>query len=372
MNPRFRLPLIALALLLPMPVVAQQAAQDFSLPAAPAPTASPRVQGPVDEESGVVPVRPQVIRTATPAPTPVATATPTPNPTPAATGAQPPRTTTASPATQPTPRRQPVEQIQRPAPIVESPLPAREFPSAGQEADDQPVATPLPSPTPAQPIPPAAVTGGAEESFDWTLLALIAGALALMAGGFAFWRRRHANVAPPEIERPVVSATPARKVVPATEALTIRCEAEKLTRSAVYATLKYRLTLVNRTDAALNDVAIGVDLVSAHAGAPMEEQVATTATTLETRHTLTRIAPRQNVSVEGQVQLPLAGAQVIFQGRHPLLVPLMRVRVDGAGEGALVKTFVVGQGMPDGGRVQPFPLDEAPRSYAPIAHRELA
>ena len=161
-------------------------------------------------------------------------------------------------------------------------------------------------------------------------------------------------------------------VPPAADALTIRCETEKLTRSAVFATLKYRLTLVNRTDSALNDVAIGLDLVSAHSGAPMEEQVATSATALETRHNLPRIAPRQNVTVEGQVQLPLAGAQVIFQGRHPLLVPLMRVRVDGAGERALVKTFVVGQGVPNGGRVQPFRLDEAPRSYSPIAHRELA
>ena len=41
-------------------------------------------------------------------------------------------------------------------------------------------------------------------------------------------------------------------------------------------------------------------------------------------------------------------------------------------KGALVKTFVVGQGQPDGGRVQPFRLDEPPRSYAPIAQRELA
>ncbi len=146
----------------------------------------------------------------------------------------------------------------------------------------------------------------------------------------------------------------------------------KLTRSAVYATLKYRLTLVNRTDGPLADVRIGIDLSSAHAGAPMEEQVATDTTRLETRHVLPRISPRQNVSVDGEVKLPLAAAQIIRQGRLPLLVPLMRVRVDGAGEDALVKTFVVGQGGAQGGRVQPFRLDEAPQSYQPIAQRELA
>ncbi len=82
--------------------------------------------------------------------------------------------------------------------------------------------------------------------------------------------------------------------------------------------------------------------------------------------------PGQSTALEGQVQLPLAQAQVVMQGRHPLLVPLLRVRVDGPGESALIKTFVVGQGLPDGGRVQPFRLDEPPRSYAPIAQRELA
>jgi hypothetical protein len=208
--------------------------------------------------------------------------------------------------------------------------------------------------------------------FDWRWLAGAAGALAALVTGLLFWRRRRSNIPPPLIERPVVGAAPVRLTMPAAEALTVNCEVEKLIRSAVFATLKYRLTLINRTDAPLNDVAIGLDLVSAHAEASMEEQVATSGTPLETRHTLARIAPHQTVAVEGQVQLPLSGAQIIHQGRHPLLVPLLRIRIDGAGEGALVKTYVVGQGLPGGGRVQPFRLDEPPRSYAPLAHRELA
>ena len=93
---------------------------------------------------------------------------------------------------------------------------------------------------------------------------------------------------------------------------------------------------------------------------------------LDQRHLVARISPRQSVTLEGQVQLALAGAHVIRQGRYPLLVPLLRVRIDGPGEGAVLKTFVVGQGTPGGGRVQPFRLDEGPRSYTPIAQRELA
>lgn len=376
MYQRFRLPLIALALSLPMPALAQQA-QDFSLPAAPTPTASPRVQGPVDEESGVVPVRPRVIRTATP--TPTATATPTSAPAPVAT--QQPRPAVTNPASLPaaTQRIQPPIQAERPSPSVQPtpfeqpPVPPRDFPQTRPESEASPIAVPQPSAGNVQATVPAEIAADKDDASDWTLWALLGGAAVLLAGAFAFWRRKQAHAPAPEIERPVVATQPTRTPVPpAADVLTIRCETEKLTRSAVFATLKYRLTLVNRTDSALNDVVIGVDLVSAHSGAPMEEQVATSATALEARHNLPRIAPRQNLSVEGQVQLPLAGAQVIFQGRHPLLVPLMRVRVDGAGEGALVKTFVVGQGVPDGGRVQPFRLDEAPRSYSPIAHRELA
>ena len=368
MTTRFRLPLIALALSLPVPLVAQQA-QDFSLPPAPTPTASPRAQGPVDEEGSVVPIRPRVIQTGTPAPASTPTVTPTAVPT------RQPAPATASPTV--TPRRQTVVPSERsgataqPARVATPLQPQSDVPPAQPQEGVGSIAAPPTAPQTGQANEPEENAIG-DDSMDWTWLALLGGVLALIAGAFVFWRRKQVNAAPPEIERPVVAAVPSRAALSLADALAIRCEAEKLTRSAVYATLKYRLTLVNRTDFALSDVTIGVDLVSAHAQSPMEDQVATLATTLETRHTLPRIAPNQNLTVEGQVQLPLAGAQVIFQGQHPLLVPLMRVRVDGAGEGALVKTFVVGQGLPDGGRVQPFRLDEAPRSYAPIAHRELA
>jgi len=199
----------------------------------------------------------------------------------------------------------------------------------------------------------------------------IAALLALLGAGFVIWNRRREAVVP-EIERPLVAAAVPVDVVPLADALSVRIENEKLIRSAAFATLKYRLTLINRTNASLADVVIGIDLVSAHSGAPMEQQIATNGTVLEKRHEVPRISPRQSVTLTGQVQLPLAQAHVIRQGRHPLLVPLMRVRIDGPGEGALLKTFVVGQGMPDGGRVQPFRLDEGPRSYEPIAQRELA
>ncbi|MFA6219389.1 MAG: hypothetical protein WC692_06385 [Erythrobacter sp.] len=361
MTLRIPLPLLALVLALPAPLLAQ-AAQDFSLPPNPAPSSTPRVQGPVDEESGPVPARPRAIRTATPTPAPAST--PTPSVTiPIDERVFAPASRQPAPATRPQARPAARDAADTPAGpertgITPAPLPAVQAPVANPAA--VPAAAPI--------RPRVADESGPALPFDWRWLAGIGGALVVAIGGLLYWRRRRASAPPPAIERPVVGSAQ----VPAAEALTIRCEVEKLTRSAVFATLKYRFTLINRTDAPLGDVAIGLDLVSAHAGAPMEEQVATPGTPLDTRHRLARIAPHQTVAVEGQVQLPLAGAQVILQGRHPLLVPLLRLRVDGAGEGALVKTFVVGQGLPGGGRVQPFRLDEAPRSYASLAHRELA
>lgn len=211
------------------------------------------------------------------------------------------------------------------------------------------------------------------EDLPWLPLAAVAGLLALLGAGFVAWQRRRAAVVP-EIERPVVASAAAAAVpsLPLPDALTVSIEHEKLIRSAAFATLKYRMTLANRTGAPLTQLAVGLDLVSAHAALPVEQQLATAATALERRHEVTRIGPHQSVTLEGQVQLPLAQAHVIRQGRHPLLVPLLRVRIDGSGEEVLVKTFVVGQGVPGGPRVQPFNLDEGPRSYAPIAQRELA
>ena len=216
---------------------------------------------------------------------------------------------------------------------------------------------------------------GSDESADapvrWPWLAGAAALLALSGAGLLLWRRRR-SVVVPEIERPVVAGAGPAQALPLAEAVQIRLENEKLIRSAAYATLKYSVTLINRTDAALTELAIGLDLVSAHAEAPMEDQVATLQSVLEQRHDVARLSPRQSMTLTGQVQMPLATAHVIRQGRLPLLVPLLRLRIDRAESDAVVKTYVVGQGTPEGGRLQPFRLDEGPRSYAPIAQREIA
>ncbi len=362
----FRTLLIAVAVVLPAAAHAQST-NEFSLEPAPTPTATPQAQGPADTRSGVQ-IGPRVVNTPTPAPSP------TPRPTPEA----PPVDAAATrevPTALPVPRNTPLPTITPRAVETRdvSPLPDR--PDAAPAAREGAAATPLarPSATPStapEPLPEAEDTH-AEERLPWRLIAAAAALLALLGAGFLFHKRRNGTVVH-DIERPVVARAKPTAAVPLADAVQLQVESEKLIRSAAFATLRYRLTLRNRTDAQLTDIAVGIDLVSAHANAAMEEQVAIESTALEKRHEIARIAPRQFVTLDGQVQLPLAQAHVIRQGRLPLLVPLMRVRVDGSGEGALLKTFVVGLGSPGGGRLQPIRLDEGPRTYGQISQRELA
>ena len=378
MKNRFHLPFVALVLAAPASLAAQSV-RDFQLPPQPTPTATPRAQGPVDTESGVT-IAPRVIATPTP--------TPTPTPAPAATSgpagatAQPrtregtvgtttPAPRTQGPAAQPrvTPRPQPSAlptQAERlpldpgeTPPIVPVPPPVED--SAGSEREAAPVVSATATPA------PAAGEAGDETANGWLLPALGGGLLALLGLGYLVSQRRR-TVTPPEIERPVVGGATG---LAAPRDIQLRAEAIKLTRSVMNATLHYRLTLINRSPSALSQVALGADIVSAHGGLPVEQQVATPAQALEQRHVFERIAPGQSVRYEGQITIPLSQARVIRQGKAALFVPLLRVRLDGASEEPVVQTFVIGLGATDGGRVMPFRIDEGPRSYAPIAARAL-
>ena len=363
---RLRLPLVALVLGSPAGLAAQSV-QDFQLPPNPTPTPSPNVQGPVDSE-GVVPVRPRVIATPTPTPTPVprpasgATAQPVPTPTPSATAtprSQAPQQVTPRVSTQPrslptTQERLPLEPGET-APIVPAPLPTGETTSAPTPRAD--ASEPVPAPT-------AQETAGGS---DWLWPAVGGGLLALLGFGY-FVSQRRRNAPTPEIERPIVARASGRA---APHEIQISAEAVKLTRSVMNATLHYRVSLINRSSGALRDVDLGADIVSAHGGLPVEQQVASVSQTLEKRHTFERIAPGQTVRFEGQITLPLSQARVIRQGNAALFIPLLRVRLDGASADPLVKTFVIGLGVPNGGRVMPFRIDEGPRSYEPIAARAL-
>ena len=357
----FRLPLIALALTAP----AALAAQGFQLPPNPTPTPSPRAQGPVDTESGNIPVVPRVIGTPTPSPTGApATVQPIPEPAPELA----PAARNGAPAAVATPQPRVLPRTQ-PGSL---PTAAERLPLDPGETTPL-VPAPLPSTLPtSQPdtsspsVPDEETAVEANGAIDWLWPALGGGLLALLGIGY-FVSQRRRNAPPPEIERPVVVG--GGRVEPSD--IQIKAEAIKLTRSVMNATLHYRVSLMNKSTRALSDIAIGADIVSAHGRVPVEQQVASAAQPLEKRHSFERIAPGQSVRYEGQITIPLSQVRAIRQQNAALFVPLLRLRVDGACEEPLVKTFVVGLGVPNGGRVMPFRIDEGPRSYEPIAARAL-
>ena len=367
MYTRFRIPLTALVLAAPVALSAQSA-QDFQLPPNPTPTATPRVQGPVDTEGSSIPARPRVIATPTPSPTPTptqnATVQPLPTPTPTPIEARPAApSTTQRPAALPTAQPLP----EPPREVVQTPLPQT------APAPDEGTPSPVPTATGDDASRPIVEDGAGEaastaDDTDWLWPAVGGGLLVLLALGYALSRRRRVAAAP-LIERPVVTAGEGEAAGPAD--LRLSAEAVKLTRSVMNATLQYRVTLLNRSGVAISGATLGADVVSAHGGLPVAEQVASPTQMLEKRHVFDRIAPGQSVRYEGQLTIPLSQARIIHQGSAALFIPLLRVRVDGIGDDPLVKTFVIGQGVPDGGRVSPFRIDEGPRSYQPIAARAL-
>ena len=152
----------------------------------------------------------------------------------------------------------------------------------------------------------------------------------------------------------------------------IKAEAIKLSRSMMNATLHYRLSVTNRSNVALNAVAIGGDLVSAHNRKPVDQQIADPARVLAARHEIQRLSPGQTVNLDGTLQLPLSQVHPIRQGNSPLFVPLMRWRASSEAIEPVARTYVVGsQPQFAGGRLQPFRLDEQPQTYSQIGQRAI-
>ncbi|MBX7513329.1 hypothetical protein K3179_02080 [Qipengyuania sp. GH38] len=375
MNIRSTTLLAALVLALPVSAAAQRA-QDFQLPPSnPTSTPSPQVQGPVDDAAPVT-TRPRVIETArsTPTPTPTQQATPAPQEAPT-----PRPTISPGPVIETAPRQGPTQApavgSARPAPPqIEAPVDTLPETQAGEPTStiDPPGSISLPAAEPVAPDADADVTVAEETGgLPWAIiLAALAGLLALGFALFA-WQRKRASAPPPRIERPVVAPKQAPAAAQVAKPAEIKVEAIKLTLSFAYATLDYRVSVLNRSTSAMSGVSVSADLVSAHGDLPVEQQVASAGQDLPQQHVFERIAPGQSVRYEGKVQLPVANARVLHQGSMVLLVPLLRLKVADARGEPQVRTFVIGQGEANAGRVAPFRLDEGLRSWSPVAARAL-
>lgn len=218
-----------------------------------------------------------------------------------------------------------------------------------------------------------------QDASSWLWLAgevpLLLVTLVLAAWGIRRWIRRPVGpVAVPQIERPRVGPAPQPASAPAAPAEPLQVELEplRLSLTLMNATLAYRLALANHGTAPLTGLAIGADMISAHASMSREEQLAgpRIGNGAATQR-IEQLAPGETRVVEGEFRLPFPQIVPIRQGDAALLLPLARFRVEAEGAQPLVRTFVVGQ-PGQGSGLQPFRLDLGPRVYPRLAQHAFA
>ncbi len=361
-----RLLFLNAATALAVSATAQQSPQDFTLPE-PTPTSTPQPQGPVDD-TGVIPVGPRVIPTATPTPAPTETAPSQVAPAPVNT--PPPRPVSTPPVPQATPASVPATRRPEPAPIetVPAPLPAAPVETPGisePQAETTGSTAELPTLPDAQDsanTASAAPSVSAESNAgDFPWLYILGGLLALFAGvgGYLFWKRRAEDAPPPKIKRPVVDAAldqvGASAFPPRFE---ISFELEGINRSLMAVMVSGRVVVKNRGERAIRDIALLAELTSAH------HPSAKTAGQLEEIATIERIGPHQSHREKVNFRLPLDEIAGLRRDGVPFFVPLLRLEavVDGADPQRL--DFVLGSVTPETGpKLQPLRLDGPPGAY---------
>ncbi len=373
----------------------------FDLQPEPTPTPTRDVTGPIDREA------PQPgPATPTPASTPRPTR-PAASPVPAA--PRPALGPTVAPTVRPTPASAP-RQTPRPTPrqtiapaatpnVAQTVAPRAEATPAPDIAEPAQDVAPLPSTSPtttaidnenaATAPQPSATT---EPAWPWWLVGGLAlGGLALVALLLLRRKRKAPPPAQPETlaDTPVQPSPPAPSAKPTaapaaanavTQPLRIDAEAVSLGRSFANATLTYAVTVSNLGTRALANLRIAADMTTAHSGAALDDQLATLRTALPNLATEPALAVGAPMRADGVFRLPLNEVRLIRQGKAPLFVPLMRVRVEADGMEPVVRTFVIGRkpamdvssslSTPTG-RLEPFRLDETAQTYRDIAVRPL-
>lgn len=339
------------------PLAAQDAPGSFTLPE-PTPTPSPAPAGPADERSGVaIPPRVQ------PEAAPTVTATPVIQPLPQSTPS-PTRPQTRAPAPAPT--------------SAPSPAPESTPGTAAADLSEPPPALPPeipPQTTTAAPPPPATTALPAETSaLDasvlpdwWPYAAGGLGALALLGGIALAWRRRKPAML--RLAAPLAAGGSRAADEDALPRLDLTLEITGATRSVMMFTLGYRLTVANRTERAVNDLGVAVQLASAQRGAD-NAPAPGAAQRLER---IARVGPHQARSITGEVQLPLSAISLLRQGNAPLFIPLLHVTLEGEGQSAMSRSFVIGPPSASGaGRVHPILLDAPPGGIAGLIAQPIS
>lgn len=357
----------AAALALIAPLAAHAAAQDqpsgtFSLP----PTS------PTDDRADIaIPPRTEPDAAPTMTSTPVIQPLPSPSASEQPTLPAPRRPAAADPAAlQPAPGL--------PAPVLNAAAPDLPPLSPPGKLDDG-VADAPPAdglapeaPITASVLPDKAQPGPAANLPDWWPLAAGGlGAAVLLGTAIVAWRRRKPKVM--RLAAPIAGApAQAAAIPPERPRIDIAFEVTSATRSVMNFTLGWRITVVNRADTAISDLALAVQIAcaraSAAAGGAGHAPLPASAQHLAA---IDRLGPSQSRSLAGEVQLPLSAIAPLRQGTTPLLIPLVNMTVESEGQRALAKSFVVGTPSA-GGRVHPIPLDLPPGAIPGLVAQAIA
>ncbi|MFM7349150.1 MAG: hypothetical protein ACKO01_06630, partial [Erythrobacter sp.] len=344
-RPPVRPALLALALALPLaaPLSAQESPGSFNLPPA-SPTPSPAPAGPADERAGVA-IPPRDVPTSTP--TSVPGAAPAPAPTFTAQPVPTARVPGPAPTIAPRPGGVPNAAVPATAPAAGATL-APEAP-----ASDAAATFALPTSAPALPdvapdiVAPAAQGSGLPDWWPYAAGGL--GAIVMLGGGMLAWRRRKPKVL--RLAAPAATAGDTDEA-PDFERLDLTLEITSATRSLMRFTMGYRLTIANRSGRAVQDARIAVQLACARASGGSGPSAGAAQSLGE----IARIGPHQAQSITGEVGLSLGAIQPLRQGATPLFIPLVHITLEGEGQRALSRTFVVGPRSASG-RVHPIALD---------------
>lgn len=222
-----------------------------------------------------------------------------------------------------------------------------------------------PAPAPTATVAPAPSSALGQQVFNWAWLAGAGALLALALVGLALWRRRKPGV--PRLAPPLTA--PDTDTVLVRPRIDLTLEITGATRSVMMFRLNFHLNLTNRSDRAVNDLAVAVQLASAQTGQNNSAPIAAARYLAQVE----RIGPHQSRSVSGEVQMPLSAIVPIMQGQTPLFIPLVHVTLEGEGQQALARSFVIGS--PSGGRdgrVQPLNLQQTPGSLPGLKARAIA
>ena len=162
--------------------------------------------------------------------------------------------------------------------------------------------------------------------------------------------------------------------LPADEAdvVAVRLMPLKLTVGTADVTLDYRLQVINTGTGHLLGLRLALDLHSAGPGDDPRRALLGPDLGRAVRATIHQIDPRQYEEVSGRTALSLAEARSIASDDARQILPLVRLRIVGAG--TPVRRFAFAVGKPSGGQeglLLPIALDDGPKIHSPLAARQI-